>query len=272
MSKIVSVRDEAFNPKNAGRYELTLLSGVKSCSCSVLDPEAGKYLLLESYDVPFPGESNLIEFLSLPWKTTRIIIESNASTLVPEPLFKPEQLSSFLSVTTESTGNEPCFFNRLLIPEIYNVFSLPGEQVRLLENHFPLLPLYHISTALIDGIWMNYKNHLTSLKIFLYLEETDFYMVIFDKQQLLFLNSYHYLLPEDLIYYVIFVLEQLEINPEEVPMTLMGSITNDSPVFHLLYQYIRNLDFTEGNENYNNSEALKRLPFHIYFPLLNPIQ
>ena len=272
MSKILSRIDEAFSEKNADHYELSLLISNKTFSMSVFDLKKEKYLLLESFSEPFfrIGDADL--FLKAKWKSTRIIIENNVSTLIPVQLLDQSKLKSYLSITVDLSENEKFFFNRLQQSEICNVFAVAEEMANEIDVRYPQQPLFHLSTILIDGIWMNYKNHISGIRIFIYMREEDFHLIIFNKKQLIFSNAYHILTPEDFIYYVIFVMEQLDLNPEETPVTLMGKISNDSRYYELLYQYIRHIDFISRNETSHFSYVFDDIPGHHFFPLLNPVK
>jgi hypothetical protein len=77
--------------------------------------------------------------------------------------------------------------------------------------------------------------------------------------------------PEDIAYYLIFVFEQLNLNPEEITLVLMGSVDRYSPVYDLLFRYIRNIDFAARNDSISYSYIFNEVPDHFYFSLLNPV-
>ena len=87
-------------------------------------------------------------------------------------------------------------------------------------------------------------------KVYGYDEEGKFVQVIAIKNQKLVLyNSFDYQSSEDFIYYLLFVLDQLEINNETASINLTGEIKKDALIYSMLYKYIQNLSFGERPEN-----------------------
>jgi hypothetical protein len=64
-------------------------------------------------------------------------------------------------------------------------------------------------------------------------------------------------------------LEELQLNPESIEMTLLGEIDKSSSIYEVLYKYIRNIDFIERNDFYSYSYAMDELPAHFFYNLLN---
>jgi len=54
-------------------------------------------------------------------------------------------------------------------------------------------------------------------------------------------NSYEYQTPEDFIYYVLFVMEQLKMDPREQLIQLAGKIDEHSDLYKTVYKFIRNV-------------------------------
>jgi hypothetical protein len=96
-------------------------------------------------------------------------------------------------------------------------------------------------------------------------------VLAFDGGQLIYCNAFHFMTPEDIAYYLIFVFEQLNLNPEEVGLTLLGNIDRYSPVYDLLFRYIRNIEFAGRNESFGYSYLFNEIPDHFYYSLLSPV-
>ena len=71
---------------------------------------------------------------------------------------------------------------------------------------------------------------------------------------------------EDFIYYILFTLEQLELNPEETMVTLLGDIDTTSDNYKFLYAYVRNINFLNSkNAIFNSQDTITK---HSNFILL----
>jgi hypothetical protein len=71
------------------------------------------------------------------------------------------------------------------------------------------------------------------------------------------------------LYYVIFVLEQLGFTPAEEKLTLMGDVTENSVISAQLKMYCESLKFVEKPEELIFGEAFSGITMHNYFILLN---
>ncbi len=53
-----------------------------------------------------------------------------------------------------------------------------------------------------------------------------------------------------MIYYVLFAIDQLKLNPEETPIVISGKITEEDEYYKIIYKYIRNVSiFNSKIEN-----------------------
>jgi hypothetical protein len=93
--------------------------------------------------------------------------------------------------------------------------------------------------------------------------------MIFDGRRMLYFNTFSFQNPEEVAYYLIFVLEQLNLNPEQVPLVIMGNVESKAGLPDLLLRYIRHIETARRNESYRYSYVLNRVPAHACFPLLN---
>ena len=65
-------------------------------------------------------------------------------------------------------------------------------------------------------------------------------MVVSQKKLQLY-NQFDYQTKEDLLYFILFSFEQLNIEPETVKLKLFGAIEKDDPVYDICYNYIKDI-------------------------------
>ena len=274
MEKILPVFsriDRTFDESRTGDYGLVLQVTGRSCAFSVFDQTRETYIALESYDIPLSGLVSQGHWLKNPFNSVHTIIENNRSTLIPEVLFVESEKESYLEFSMEPIDDEMIRFDKLNGIEAVNVFGISSSLYEEIIAGFPDAKICHLSSFMIDTIWRNFKHRITEKRIFVFLRQADLNMLIFDKKQLVYSNAFHIRTPEDVVYFVIFVMEQLNLNPEEIPVTLLGNINRDSPEFDLLFRYIRNLDFAPRNEDLHRSHVFHDVPDHAWYSLLNPV-
>jgi hypothetical protein len=264
--------DESFSEHNLLDYDLVLQVTERSCAYSLFDHGNNRFIALESYEVPLHLVIGQNQWMKNPFRSVRVIVENNRSTLIPSALFEESEKDTYLNFSVEPEGEEKVLFDRLTRLEIVNIFGINNDLLEQIFRVFPGAKVCHVSSLLIESIWMNFKNLITDKRIFIYVREEAFNMLIFDKKQLVYSNAFHFRAPEDFVYFVIFVMEQLNLNPEEVPVTLLGNIETKTPHFELIFKYIRNIDFAIRSESTHYSYVFDDVPGHLFYPLLNPVQ
>ena len=76
---------------------------------------------------------------------------------------------------------------------------------------------------------------------FLYFGNHHFTMVITANGGLKFCNRFDYKTAQDLVYYVLFTMSELGIEPDEIILRLYGNIKEQTEDFDLLNQYLTNV-------------------------------
>ncbi len=94
-------------------------------------------------------------------------------------------------------------------------------------------------------------------------------IVVLNGNRFEFFNTFDYKANTDVVYFLIFVFEQLGINPEEVDLSLTGMTDHRSGLYELIYRYVRNVRFEKYSGNFNYSYIFSELPAHQYCNLLN---
>ena len=89
-----------------------------------------------------------------------------------------------------------------------------------------------------------------------------FEIIVIQNQKLQLFNSFDYKTPEDFIYYILFTAEQLQLNPENFKLELLGTILEIDSYYAMAYKYVRNVSLLNVKETKNNlSEAENRQHF-----------
>src|SRR5690554_7034351 len=81
--------------------------------------------------------------------------------------------------------------------------------------------------------------------MYLHFQQNSFDCIILKEGSLELYNTYSFNTPEDFIYYTLFSMEQLMLNPETLPVFLCGDIDKGDANYNMAYTYIRNLEFLD---------------------------
>ena len=273
-------RDEALDYSKTDKYVLSIQLAQDGFSFSVLDTELKKFLALETFllhnvETSIQFCKKLDQFIEeYGWLKNRfykiyILYESPKATLVPEPLYEGSEKGLYLNFNHELTNYEQIRSDFLKNGEAYQIYSLPDCLKYRVDRNFKKAELFHFSTPLIESLIISNKNKDVSNKVFLNVRNTHLDIVILNDQGLRFFNSFYYSTPEDFIYYLLFVLEQLGFNPEDVDLRLMGDIKKFSKEYEVLFTYVRNVAFEPRTNSFRYSYVFDKLPAHFYYTLFN---
>jgi hypothetical protein len=283
----LNLLDESFNQFDAGNYGLSVVLNETMFSCCILDFRRNKLLGLQKVvrnevkqtDVQTAGQSSPMMFFhelskDIPWlssqfRLVKIAFEGKKSTLVPALLFDADEKEHYFRFNFPVEKDEQVCADHLMPMDAWNVFAVPGSVLESVRAAFPKSKVVHSSSLLIESVWINYKNRINSPHVFLHVMENQFDLMIFDGRQLHYFNTFAFQNSEDVAYYLIFVLEQLNFNPEKIPLVLIGNVEAGKELPELLQRYVRQVETGRRNEAYHYSYVLNQLPSQSFFPLLN---
>lgn len=177
-----------------------------------------------------------------------VVLHSNGlNTLVPKALFKEDQIAEYLQFNVKLLANEFVTHDSIEQTDIVNVYIPFIHLNNYLFDAFGSFDYKHTSTALLE-LLTPLQKHENKTNVFVHVEGQQFHLIVFKSSELHFFNCFSFKTKEDFVYYVLFVLEQLHLNPDVIPLKLMGEIDEDSKHYELLYHYVRHISFFEQNQ------------------------
>ncbi len=195
-----------------------------------------------------------------------VIHNNNLSTFVPEPLFDENFLGSYLQYNTKVFETD--FFAFDEIPNYQmNAVYIPYVNINnFFIDQFGAFDYKHANSILVSKLLIASKNK-DEKKMFVHINTGHFEIIVVQNQKLLLFNSFDYNTPEDFLYYILFTAEQLNLNPENFPLELIGNIDTESDYYKIAYKYIRNVSLIDVEDlRWNNyfSEAENRNHFILF--------
>ena len=106
----------------------------------------------------------------------------------------------------------------------------------------------HSSTVLLQTL-LKSASKATEPVCYVHIGQRQMDIVVLDRKQLKFHNSFNFETREDFIYYILFTLEQLELDPESVPVRLFGYVEEGDELYGICYEFIRHISiFVQEND------------------------
>jgi hypothetical protein len=183
------------------------------------------------------------------------IYQNELSCLVPKELFDEHNLADYLKFNAKILRTDFISYDTLATNDIMNVYVPLVNINNYIFETFGTFDYKHSSTILIETLLqIAPENDTTAL--YVNVNGTSFEIIGIKDKSLVFHNTFDYATKEDFIYYILFTLEQLKLNPETIKTVLTGGITKDDELFEIIYKYIRFVEFIKPNYNYTLTKDL----------------
>lgn len=259
------------DPAALSGYDLCLQLAEKEVSFSLFDTASRRYLWAGKLGLPPEEALATAAWLKGPFRSVRIIVENNRSTLIPLVLFDPAEAGKYLSLTVDQEPGDPVLFDRLPLLDIVSVYTLPYKLENLIRQEYPASTPRHLSSLIINAVWTRHREELNEAPAaFLNVRQRAIDLMVFNAGGPVYFNAFPQSAIEEIAYYLIFVFEQLGLDPNEIPVTLYGEVELPSPLISLLSNYIRNLNPGRRSDHFGYGPAFRTIPEPAFFSLLNP--
>lgn len=187
-----------------------------------------------------------------------VLHDNNFNTFVPKALFDENYLGSYLQYNTKVFESDFFAFDEIELHDMNNVYVPFVNVNNFLIDQFGAFEYKNSNTALVSAL-LDLSRNKEEKQVFVHFQDTHFEIVVSQNLKLLLYNSFEYKTPEDFVYYLLFTLEQLQLNPETVAVNLLGKITANHPCFEIAYRYVRHirlLDTQTLQERYSLEESV----------------
>lgn len=198
------------------------------------------------------------------FKQVRISLPTIQYSLVPEELYDLKELNSYISFEQDSDIARQLFADKVN-EQMRLVYSVDLKLRNELKNMF-LMPLIYsdVTTTLGQAVKDNGKQRTDILSVKV---QTDSIQVMaFSNGQLRLLNQYHTTTPEDVVYFLLSLTEQLGFNTDSVELITHS----EDALLAELPTYFKNLSTVSRPKGISYHDSLSDLPealFHNLFCL-----
>lgn len=274
-----SLIDKSFVESRFNNYQLFVLISNSELSLTVLDSKSRTFIAFENYVInDVYSAYSLVEILNSILAENTILSKrfnkksvsfiSNRSTLVPKALYNPNELKKVHQFNFTTFEEDIYMSDYILNLSAYTVFSVPDFLLNTV-NKLGNVEIHHFSTALIENNLIHSKRNNQLEQLDVHILPQTFQISYINNQTLKYYNSFEYQTSEDFIYYLLFVLEQLNINSHNATIRLTGAIDKNSTLYELMKKYLKKIDFIETPNELNYSHVFEQLPKHYYHILFN---
>lgn len=260
-------------------HKLSIQVSLNGLSFCVLDTISNRILASESISfgttlTPYAVKKELETLFKThkvsksAFKEVVVTHRNQLFSLVPKAMFKEEELANYLKFNAKILANDHIAYDDIENHDMVNVYVPFTNINNYIYDLFGAFDFMHHGTVLIQTLLGTTMTNGAPV-CYIHLAEQQMDITILSQKKLLFYNSFSYTTKEDFIYYLLFSLEQLKLDTEEISVKLFGTIEEGDDIYNICYQYIKNITISiPDNTNYQLGDLEKET---IDFTLLNAL-
>ena len=219
-----------------------------------------KVLLRNSVDSKFINQSNSVfpdkinineilselknilnEFNLLNIIKVTLILNNKLSVLVPKDFFNEENCLDYLKFNSRLLKNDTASFDYIEEFEAHNVFITYGNVTNYLIEKFGSFEFFHYSTVLLKKLYSDTPKDKIA-RIYVNINKSYLNIIVFKGKELNYYNTFDYETKDDILYFILFVIEQNKLINNETKMKLIGEEKIIKNYYDYLSKFIKNLE------------------------------
>lgn len=186
-------------------------------------------------------------------------------SIVPQDYFEESHLPHYLKYSSKLIEGDDFSFDEIKTIHANTVYIPYINVNNYLFDEFGSFKFTHIFTSLIEVGYNESSVSEEYLKV--HVCRNQIYLTAFKNQRLQLANAFEFETPEDFAYYLLFSIEELDFNRENLIIDFTGNFYNseDNKAFKILSTYIRHMHFKnkEDLSGFGYKEG-----FHEHFNLI----
>ena len=259
----LSLVDETFDFNLTTEYNLSILVSLDGFSFSILDSIQNKVVCLYHQDI-FTNEPDFhlkkiksgfeeVNLLDLPYKKVRIYYSApGKTTIVPAAAFRPELAADFYRLTFETDRNSSLMHRYIPSLDICALYEINHSLCSFLKEKYPEIEIQH--DLILSGYDLQQGKPLLKIKIL----RKQLEIIASTGKGISFYNSFYYEGENDMLYYILGTVKQINEQPDKV--ILDGMVNKHADIYHRLRQYFEQVHVADNNRNIHYSYLIERLP------------
>jgi hypothetical protein len=212
------------------------------------------------------------EFLKIGNFDVIVQYSNELYTLVPEKFFTEKNASDYLKFNTRILETDYVAHDVIEPAGIVNVFIPYTNINNFFFEKYGEFEYRHCITTLAKNFVKESTSEDKSTKVYVNCYTRGYDIVVVKKGKLLLANSFTCHTKEDFIYYLLFTAEQLELDPNEFELILLGKITANSDYYQIAYRYIKNISFLNTGFGYIFAVDEQPPKGYMHYTLLKALQ
>jgi len=260
--------DPEFDPSTALDCNLLLKITADSFSYAIIDKSSRQLKAVFDHQECDEVTADLLaalkndSYLRLPFKEIKVSVYTPNAIAVPNEFFDPGNLDSYANFFTEEQSD--ILYTRPFAKFGFtSVFNLEQFTEELLDNHLVNAARFEQNAPV-----LTLGSSLAGTSLIVDFTVGSFNALLLKDDQLIFQNSFQMENPEEFNYYLLLLIQELQINIADTHLLISGIIHEEDGYFLCLQKYFSDIHFNLPPAGDIDHTILDDMPAHYYSSLL----
>ena len=180
-----------------------------------------------------------------------LILNNKLSVLVPKDLFQENNRLDYLKFNSRLIKNDTASSDYIEELDTHNIYIAYVNITNYLIEKFGSFEYFHYSTVLLKKLYSESLND-QKLKFYVNINKSYLNIIIFKGRGLNYFNTFEYETKDDILYFILFVIEQNKLINDETKINLIVKKELHKENYSYLTKFIKNtgiknIEFTVEN-------------------------
>jgi len=177
-----------------------------------------------------------------------VIHRNNLFSLVPRPLFNENEMANYLKFNAKILANDLIAFDEIEEHDFVNVYVPFVNINNYIYELFGEFIYKHHGTVMVQSL-LHENSAVKTPLCYAHISEQQLDITVITNKKLLLFNNFDFTTKEDFLYYLLFTLEQLKLDPEAIQLRLFGDVEEGDHIYKLCYDYVKHVAIFAPSHN-----------------------
>lgn len=280
-TSLLSRFDHEYHSDVAPRCKLFLCLTDSHLFVTVFDPVTGRIRGMEEFALTyFDSPARFADQVRLAlddsqagqqFESIHLATDTKHCTLIPDAVFEADKCRDYLGLNFGREFSGICMNRQINQSDIQCVFHLPSELATLLQQLFKGISFTHASNIFVESALRDFKGQPKPV-VLAHPAGESMSITVVENSELKLFNYYDYKSPEDLAYYIMFVVEEMGLHADQIGVYLGGELAKHDEAFSILSNYLNHLDFYQSWAPHELPGFSNELLLHRYMLPINQVR
>ncbi len=207
------------------------------------------------------------ELLNASYQQVKIVWESTDYTTVPNEFFTEEFANYSYQLCCGSISAMEILWDKMRYFNAHIVYAIPKAFYQCLNELYPDVVIYHENTFFFDdAVWQS--AHDNNEGVFACIKNNYCSVIVPNAENKHFVTHFEYKTATDLVYFLLNIYKNRQLNPEKIKLVLSGSVSSEDNYKRLLEKYIGRVEVEGLPQAYRIKRDIADKAYNIFVHLL----